>query len=179
MLSILQKHIMKRNITGIASGPHNGKSFFFPLCTLSLFPSQILTDERWKTTPPVLTLADVTLPVVYNYWKKSLDPEQTLIAAFPNENKSQMLAGTERVFVSLSGCFFNVFKDSQSAAKTKLWPGEAPDKSSSELLPSCQQTCDPWKVIREVNMSQIADNGKGMMIIYKVTAYLHQAASAL
>lgn len=53
------------------------------------------------------------------------------------------------------------------------------DKSSSELLPSCQQTRDPWKVIREVNMSQIADNGKGMMIIYKVTAYLHQAASAL
>lgn len=90
-----------------------------------------------------------------------------------------MLAGTERVFVSQSGCFFNVFKDSQSAAKNKLWPGEAPDKSSSELLPSCQQTRDPWKVIREVNMSQIADNGKGMMIIYKVTAYLHQAASAL
>lgn len=39
------------------------------------------------------------------------------------------------------------------------------DKRFSELWLSCQQTREPWKVIQEVNTSQIADNGKWMMII--------------
>lgn len=71
-----------------------------------------------------------------------------------------------------------MFKDSQAAenaihGQLKLW------QIFSKLWPSCQQTRDPWKVIQELNMRQIADNGKGMMIIWNVTAYLGSSERTL
>lgn len=90
----------------------------------------------------------------------------------------QMLASAERVCKS-KWLFFGVSLRTHRLQQNEIMAMGSSDKSSSELLPSCLRTRDPWKVIREVNMSQIADNGKGMIIIYKVTAYLHRAASTL
>lgn len=48
----------------------------------------------------------------------------------------------------------------------KIMPIGSCDKSYRGLFSSRKQTCDPWKVIQEaINMSQIADNGPGMMIL--------------
>lgn len=70
-----------------------------------------------------ISWCDPSLSVVYNYWKKSLDPEQTLIAGFPNENNDQMLARVESVCKS-KWLFLSVFKDSQAAAKPNYGQGQ-------------------------------------------------------
>lgn len=54
--------------------------------------------------------------------EKALGPEQALIAAFPNENNDQMLAGAESVCKS-KWLFLSVFKDSQAAAKPNYGQG--------------------------------------------------------